>query len=220
MIVLAIDTTHEFGSIALKDDKGWADEVLLHEPEGFSAALFDQISGLLHRNGLGLSEVGLYAAAAGPGSFTGVRIGLTAVKAMAEALAKPGIAVSNLRAMLRAGSAPCRAVILDARRGEVYGGVCGAGIESEVVAPFPIWLAGLPDEVEEFVAFDFTPFASALGSSRFAHARQTRAPRGIASAIADIALEQFRNGDSGDPALLDANYVRRSDAELLWKDRL
>ncbi len=70
--------------------------------------------------------VDCFAAASGPGSFTGVRVGLACVKGLAEALGKPAVAVSNLRAIASFGTAPWRAVVLDARRGEIYGAVYDA----------------------------------------------------------------------------------------------
>lgn len=216
MIALAIDTSHEFGSLALASETAILEETLLHEPGGFSGILFEQIGALLGRHNLHPADIDLFAAAAGPGSFTGVRIGLTAAKALAEAHAKPCFGVSNLAAMAESGACSARAVFLDARRGEVYGSVFGA---DEVVAPFGDWIASLPD-VREFLAFDFTPFEAALAQSRFADCVRTRVPRAIAGAIAKLAIARHSAGDLGDPAALDANYVRRSDAELLWKDRL
>ncbi len=219
MMVLAIDTAHEFGSLALSYGGETLEQTLLHEPGGFSGVLFEQIEKLLRRNTVKLSAVDLYAAGEGPGSFTGVRIALTAAKALAEANRKPCYGVSNLAAMANFGTAGHRAVVMDARRGEVYGGVFGERPSPELVAPFPRWLEILPAETEEFLAFDFAPFEAVLASSRFAHAARTRIPRALAASMAELALQRFRTGESADPAILDANYVRRSDAELLWKDR-
>ena len=73
-----------------------------------------------------------------PGSFTGVRIGLACVKGLAEAYGKPVVAVSNLEVLAAFGEAPLRAVVLDARRGEVYGAVYndrGEVILPEAVSP-------------------------------------------------------------------------------------
>ena len=219
MIVLAIDTAQEFGSLALSYGEETLEEVHLHAPDGFSTILFDQIRKLLTRSNIQLKEVDLYAAAAGPGSFTGIRIGLSAAKALAFAHAKPCYGVSNLAAMANLGSEATRAVVIDARRGEVYGGVFGAHPLPETVAPFPRWLAALPDSVGEFLAFDFTPFALTLDASPLARVSRTTCPRALAASVAELALERFRLGENGDPALVDANYVRRSDAELLWTDR-
>ena len=148
LCLLALDTTSEFGSIALADAARVIEEVPLHSPEGFAHILFDEIHSLLGRHGLTLDNIGGFAAASGPGSFTGVRIGLTAVKGLAEAVDRKVVAVSNLEALAWFGARPLRAAVIDARRGEVYGAVFDASlrpVHDEVVTPFESWLASLPD---------------------------------------------------------------------------
>ena len=83
---------------------------------------------------------------------------------------------------------------------------------------FPQWLESLPPGSLEFISTDFSPFRAALAGTRFASAPVIEAPRAMAGAIAVIALAKLRQGLAVDPAQVDANYVRRSDAELLWKD--
>jgi tRNA threonylcarbamoyladenosine biosynthesis protein TsaB len=114
------------------------------------------------------------------------------------------------------GAGPLRAVVMDARRGEIYGAVYdnhGRAVCSEVVMKFPVWLETLPDGVE-FVSTDFTPFRVAVEDSRFAAAPVITTPRALAAAIGKIAHTRLQRGEAQDPAALDANYVRRSDAEL------
>jgi len=220
-LILAVDTTHEFGSLALLRGTEVLEETLLHSPEGFGQILFARIAELLGRHGWRAADPDCFAAASGPGSFTGVRIGLACVKGLAEATSKPAVAVSNLAAMATFGSAALRAVVLDARRGEVYGAVydaCGAAVSPETVMPFMAWLQTLPLGEFEFVSMDFSPFAPALAGTRFAGMAVTTAPRALAAAVGLIACEQLREGHAGDPAGIDANYVRRSDAELYWKE--
>jgi tRNA threonylcarbamoyladenosine biosynthesis protein TsaB len=217
MIVLAIDTANDFGSLALSCGDETLEELTLHAPDGFSGILFEQIARILKNNSLTLRQVDIYAAGIGPGSFTGIRIGLSAAKAFAAAMGKPCYGISNLAAMANLGSAPTRAALLDARRGEIYAAGYGEHTSPEEVTPFLTWLARIPPETQEFLAFDFGPFEASLNTSPFAAAARTRVPKALAASIAALALEQFRGGLAGDPALLDANYVRRSDAELLWK---
>lgn len=213
-LVLAVDTTAEFGSIALGTN-----EVLLHSPEGFSGILFQEIAKLLERAGVRLEDVDAFAAASGPGSFTGVRVGLAAVKGLADATGKKAFAISNLAAVARFGTGDVRVPVIDARRGEVYGAVydaSGSVILPEIVCPFAKLLDRLPDVVE-FVCQDFTPFQAAIAGSRFADAPLIAAPLATAPMIARMAAERLALGELGEPAPLDANYVRRSDAELLFK---
>jgi tRNA threonylcarbamoyladenosine biosynthesis protein TsaB len=220
-LILAVDTTHEFGSLALLDGTEVVEEVLLHSPEGFGQVLFMRMAELLDRRGRKIQEVDCFAAASGPGSFTGVRIGLACVKGLAEAAGRPVAAVSNLEALALFGTGPLRAVVMDARRGEVYGAVYnqrGEAILPETVMPFTAWLRSLPEGDIEFVSMDFSPFAAALAGTRFERAGLAQAPRALAAAVGRIACLRLRAGLAGDPAAIDANYVRRSDAELFWKE--
>ncbi|HWB84688.1 MAG TPA: tRNA (adenosine(37)-N6)-threonylcarbamoyltransferase complex dimerization subunit type 1 TsaB [Bryobacteraceae bacterium] len=220
-LILAVDTTHEFGSIALQRGEEAIEEVELHEPSGFAHVLYVHLEQMLERHNIRLSQVDCFAAASGPGSFTGVRVGLACIKGMAEAFGKPAVAVSNLRALAAFGSAPMRAVILDARRGEVYGAVydaAGRAVLPETVGPLAAWLATVPAGEVEWISPDFTAFNAEFAEPRFEQGRKTTAPRALAGKIACIALGQYRRGEACDPAALDANYVRRSDAELFWKE--
>jgi len=211
--VLAVDTTGKLGSIALVGERGVIEEVVLDSPDGFAHVLFDEIERLLGRYGLGIEQVDAFASASGPGSFTGVRVGLAAVKGLAEAAGRKVVAVSNLQAVAWYGSRPLRAVVLDARRGEVYGGVYDAAlqvVQEEVVAKLPAWLASLPQGDLEFVTQGFV-LAGVSGPA-------LEAPGALAGAVGRIAFNRLVRGEVLEPAQVDANYVRRSDAELLWKD--
>lgn len=219
--ILALDTTSEFGSLALAEGDRIVEEVLLHSPDGFAHILFDHLGRLLKRHGWRLEDVDCLAAAAGPGAFTGVRVGLAAAKGLAEAVGKPMVAVSNLQAVASFGTAALRAAVLDARRGEIYGAVYGAGLDlicPEVVMKFPAWLETLPEGELEFLSTDFSPFRPALAGTRWATVPVREAPRALAGAIARIAARRFLCGQAQDPAAVDALYVRRSDAELSWKE--
>ncbi len=160
-----------------------------------------------------VNEMDCFAGASGPGSFTGVRIGLAAVKGLAEAAGKRVVAVSNLRTLAFFGTAPFRATVLDARRGEVYGAVYNERLElggPEVVMKFPAWIQTLPAGGFEFVATDFSPFRSFVDAA----IPVVTAPRALAGAIGAIAWGDYEAGRACDPAEIDANYIRRSDAEL------
>jgi tRNA threonylcarbamoyladenosine biosynthesis protein TsaB len=87
-------------------------------------------------------------------------------------------------------------------------------VAPEAVAEFAAWLETLPAGELEFVSPDFTPFQGALAGTRWEQVPVRTAPRGLAAAIARLAAR----AEPQDPAALDANYVRRSDAELLWKE--
>jgi tRNA threonylcarbamoyladenosine biosynthesis protein TsaB len=220
-VILAIDTTHEFGSIALLAEGELIEEILLHAEDGFGQILYVHLARMLDRHGCRVEDMECFAAASGPGSFTGVRVGLACVKGLAEAAGKPVVAVSNLQALAAFGSGPLRATVLDARRGEIYGALYDAELNlaaAEIVMKFPQWLDTLPEGPVEFISTDFGPFRAALNGTRLAGAAIVEAPRALAGAIAGIALTKLRRGLAADPAEVDANYVRRSDAELFWKE--
>lgn len=204
-LVLALDTTAGHGSMALARGGETLLEFPVYSPDGFAHVIFGHLQDLLRRCGVKLEEVDIFAAAAGPGSFTGVRVGLACVKGLAEALGKQAAGISNLRAIASFGSATLRAPVLDAHRGEVYGAVYDAGggiVQRETVGKFDAWLASLPAGVE-ILSPDYSAENIAI----------RRTPRELAGAIARLAPAEAR-----DPAALDANYVRRSDAELFWKE--
>ena len=213
-LTLAVDTTADFGSISLADEAGVREEVLLHQPQGFSHILFAEIEALLRRQNVTLREIDLFAGASGPGSFTGVRIGLAAIKGLAEVLGRKVVAVSNLEAVASFGTAARRAAVIDARRGEVYAALYDAAgnlLSEERVLPLEKFVASLPDIPFEWVSPDIASLAPLLTGTHI------EAPRAMAGAIAQIALARNAAGLSSDPAAIEANYVRRSDAELFWK---
>jgi tRNA threonylcarbamoyladenosine biosynthesis protein TsaB len=213
MRILAIDTTSDFGSLALHQDGVTLEETPLHSPEGFSQILFGQIEALLRRHDWPLDSIEVFAAAAGPGSFTGVRVGLTAAKGLADATGRGAVGVSNLRALADYGKTNARGVIMDARRGEIYAAVYDSelcAISPEVVIPFQKWLSTVSVELEEIVSPDFSAFRPSFPLELPVIEQRT-----IAAAVARIA----ERSPTLDPALLDANYVRRSDAELFWTDK-
>ena len=209
-LIFAVDTTGEYGSLALVRGGELLEEVAMHAPAGFSPILFGELKALFERHGVKTENVDCFAAASGPGSFTGVRVGLACVKGLAEAVGRPAVAVSNLEALACCGTAPLRAAVIDARRDQIYGAVYDAGgrqVSPEIVDRFDAWVAALPPGVEEFVSSLSLPVA-----------RLTPAPRSLARVIAGIAQRRLQKGEAQDPAALDANYVRRADAELFWKE--
>lgn len=208
MIILAIDVTSPHGSVAVRADGATKAEVVLEATDGYGHILFPAISQVLEQAGVRLQEVDCIAGASGPGAFTGVRVGLGAIKGLAEALGRPVVGVSNLRAMSTFGHAAQRGVLLDARRGDVFAAVYTDQLElagEETVGKLATWLAGLPPGVDEFIVQD-----AALLPGRAV----TVAPLALAGAVALCA----ETSPWADAATLDANYVRRSDAELFWRE--
>jgi tRNA threonylcarbamoyl adenosine modification protein YeaZ len=140
MWTLALETASGQGSWALlRDDEVRVQRALARD---YTATLLPAITTGLADLGLGLDDIGLLAVADGPGSFTGVRIGLTTVKALMEARELPAVAVSTLAAVAFAQPEPTLAA-MDAGRGEVYWGEYPAGNEGvEKTGEFASRLAG------------------------------------------------------------------------------
>ncbi|MFB3827684.1 MAG: tRNA (adenosine(37)-N6)-threonylcarbamoyltransferase complex dimerization subunit type 1 TsaB [Bryobacteraceae bacterium] len=220
-MILAIDTTHEFGSLALAQGGELIEEAPLHAPEGFGQVIYGHIARLLEKHHVRPGEIECFAAAAGPGSFTGVRVGLACAKGLAEAAGRPVAAISNLEAVASFGTAPLHAALLDARRGQIYGAVYSASgglVSPEIVAALGDWLRTLPAGEIEFLSPTIERFRMALYGTPFAHSKTTPVPHALAAALARIAQSRLDAGRVQDPAAVDANYVRRSDAELFWKE--
>ena len=197
--MLAIDTTSDLGSIALAGDGRVLEEVALHSADGFAHMLFGEIERLLARHKLKITDIDGFAVAAGPGAFTGVRVGLTAAKGLAEATGRKVAAISNLQALASLGTRPLRAPVIDARRGEVFVAIYDSDlrlVSEEVVVKFEDWMSTASRDDIEVI----------------------QGSRVLAGAIARIAGARFQAGLGQDPADIDANYVRRSDAELFWRD--
>jgi tRNA threonylcarbamoyladenosine biosynthesis protein TsaB len=215
VIILSLDTTSNFASVVIRADGRVVSEVTLESTEGFAHLIFPAIERCKNEANIELEQIDCFAGAAGPGSFTGLRVGLSAVKGLADGTGKPAIGVSNLRALSSFGKKPdsLRAVVLDARRGEVYAAVYDSELRAvvpESVMPLESWLSKL-DPAGNYELISAMPI-------QFEPAALIKPPNFLAPAVALCAERDGREGKWMDAAAVDANYVRRSDAELFWKD--
>jgi tRNA threonylcarbamoyladenosine biosynthesis protein TsaB len=233
LITLGIDTCEARGSVAVRRN-GALVSVEKHEnAEDYSSWLLPAVERALRSSGASLREVSLLAVASGPGSFTGVRVGLTAVKAWAELFGINVVGVSRLEVMARqvADAAGFVAASFDAQRGQVFGGLYEheekAGwkrIEEEmVISPegFVEWVKQrVAAERVEWIALDPGLYRDLLGwKERAARGEKMRlSSDGLAAGVAELGEVRAREGKFTDPLVLDANYVRRSDAEIYWRD--
>src|SRR5271155_2452191 len=212
MLLLAIDTSGKQGSIALARagepvaDGGDFEVIEIAPLAGgtFSAQLIPQVVELLSSNGFMKTAIGAFAVASGPGSFTGLRIGLAAVKALAEVLGKPIAAVSLLEVCAVASDAQGKIMAaLDAGRGDVYVGEyelpsqAGAATRehlltrNEFLAQARGWQVVTPDSaLAEVVA------ATGLSVT-------TLAPIS-AAAVAQLGWRKIRSGETVTPEQLEA----------------
>jgi tRNA threonylcarbamoyladenosine biosynthesis protein TsaB len=217
MLVLGVDTSGKNGSIALvqfEQGNSRTVEVVPLEGGTFSAQVVPQISDALGRHGLTKSDIDGFAVVSGPGSFTGLRVGLAAIKALAEVLRKPIAAVSLLEAVVRAsGTEGDVRAALDAGRGEVYVAefrVSGshATVRNQQLLTFAEFI--LENSNRETI----TPDAKIAEVAREKGLRVTQVERPRADVIARLGFEKIQAGEVISPDLLDANYIRRSDAEI------
>jgi tRNA threonylcarbamoyladenosine biosynthesis protein TsaB len=227
MIILGIDTSGRDGSVALARGSGERFEVLGLMPlvgGTYSAQLIPAIAVLLAGASLAKRAIDLLAVASGPGSFTGLRVGLSTVKGLAEALTKPIVAVSLLASTAAAARQTASVVAaLDAQRGEVYAGEYQV-VHSEVPSELRVHRI---DEVllrlDDFTAslgarfpvpITYTPDAAVERALLQSGSPVERIPRPGADLIARVGLAQFLQGLTISSEALDANYLRRSDAEI------
>jgi|Deesub1362B_J571_1020462.scaffolds.fasta_scaffold00001_801 tRNA threonylcarbamoyladenosine biosynthesis protein TsaB len=140
MLILAVDTTTFWGSVALLEDSRLLGEVNLESPTTFSERLLPSVELLLKFSHRSLKEIDGYAVAVGPGSFTGIRIGLSTIKALAYSSGKLIAPVSTLEGLawkLRDSGYSLVAPVIDAKKGEVYAALYEFQAEelNEIISP-------------------------------------------------------------------------------------
>jgi tRNA threonylcarbamoyladenosine biosynthesis protein TsaB len=231
VLILALDTCDARGSLALLRDELVLQVEAHNTSEDYSSWLLPAVTRLTTSASLTLPDIELYAVAAGPGSFTGVRVGLTTVKAWSEVYGRPIAAVSRLEALATesAGSSPYVAAFIDARRNQVFAALyrrqaaalerieeemvilpdkflewCGAQAGSDTID----WVSTDPDCLTQMPQWS----ARRAPTETVQEVSALLAPR-----IGQIGYRFARQNQLTDALSLDANYVRRSDAELFWK---
>ena len=227
-----MDTCDPRGGIALLREESVLSAAPHSTDEDYSSWLLPAIAGILASGGLTLRDIDLYAVAAGPGSFTGVRVGLTTVKAWSEVYGRRIASVSRLEAIAREsnGTSAYVAAYIDARRNQIFAALYrrqAAGllerVEDEmVIAPdkFLEWCAGKAGaEKIDWVSTDPDCLTqNPQWSSRLAlHETVQGVSPLLAPRIGQIGYQLALRGQLTDALSLDANYVRRSDAEIFWK---
>jgi tRNA threonylcarbamoyladenosine biosynthesis protein TsaB len=220
MLIVAIDTSGRNGSVALCRGDADSFEVLeLSTLDGgtYSARLMPCIAELHTRTQLTKSQLDGLVVVDGPGSFTGLRVGLSTAKALCEVLGKPLAAVSMLEALALTHGQEDEGItaILDAGRGEWYVGEykvdkTGARLVRESMPKLAEFLAQPPASGVRVV----TPYSKISDALAAAGWDADLVPTLLADAIGRIGLRKLLAHNLADPATLDANYLRRSDAEL------
>jgi tRNA threonylcarbamoyladenosine biosynthesis protein TsaB len=221
MILLAVDTSGKHGSIALaRCGPNDACDVIEVSPllgGTFSAELVPQIAALLEKHGFSKTDIGAFAVVSGPGSFTGLRIGLAVVKALAEVLRKPIAAVSLLEALASVGPSKARVVAaIEAGRNEVFLGEYEVGeSETHIIRELLSTRERLMDSARDAV---IVTSDNALAQAARADGLQVvEVERPRSDTIARLGSRKIVSGRTISTDALEASYVGRSEAELFSK---
>ncbi|HUZ93745.1 MAG TPA: tRNA (adenosine(37)-N6)-threonylcarbamoyltransferase complex dimerization subunit type 1 TsaB [Edaphobacter sp.] len=214
MRFLLIDTCGSEGSVALADTSLAGAVIAVEVLPGRTASerLVPAVRRVMEASGFRLGDLTAVVVAHGPGSFTGVRVGLSAAKGLSEAGGVPLIAVSQLALLAASAAGEVVYAVLDAGRGEFYlGEYEGHECLREAL------LTG-----EEVLAAA-TGGTVVVCEAKVAEALVELKPRVVAEPRAEdvlpFAVERAAAGRFDDAALLDANYLRRTDAEIFAKPK-
>lgn len=218
-LLLAIDTCGPTGSVALGrvgDGEGAVTGIaveILGQSElagrTYSATIVSAIGDLLSQAQIKLNQIAAIVIVNGPGSFTGVRVGLSAAKGLAEGASIPALAVSRLEVLSAKAKVPSAS--LDAHRGEVFLRIAGCPESRELLAGAHD-LASIADPPARLAICDET--AAALLSSAWPSVQLVNVPPPTAADALQLCAPRAAAGQFADLALLDGHYLRRSDAEI------
>ena len=224
--LLALDTTTPRAALAVVSAAGLVRAASPDPSARHGRTLVPALRELLDAAGMAPADLDGLVVGLGPGSYTGLRVGLTAAKTLAYALGKPLVGLDSLEVVARNAPADALrvAVVGDAQRGDLYaaafardapGGVF-ARVEPTRVVPADEWANGL--SVGTFVlgpALAVTRLAAAVP----AHARLPDDPERHwpdPARLAELARDVWRSGRRDDPFFLEPVYLRRSAAEDQW----
>jgi tRNA threonylcarbamoyladenosine biosynthesis protein TsaB len=231
MLVLAIDTCDANGSVAVLRD-GLVGGTTTHPADAdYSSWLLPTVDVLLAAADARLRDVELFAVATGPGSFTGVRIGLTTVKAWSEVFGRPIAAMSRLEVLAAQARshAPFVATFIDALRGQVFGALYKRNGPDLVLCTDEA-VIGTSDFIGQVLEEAGSSQVEWVSTDSFVMGQQDgwqeRAAQGerilevapmLAPLIGELGVQKASKGELQDAVSLDANYVRRSYVECLSK---
>jgi tRNA threonylcarbamoyladenosine biosynthesis protein TsaB len=219
MLLLVTDTSGKNGSVALARAAN-AIQVIEAVPltgGTFSAQLVPQMAALLSKNGFKKTDIGAFVVVSGPGSFTGLRVGLVAIKALSEILQKPIVPVSLLEVVALASSAQGKILsALDAGRGEVYVGAYELAANNANLCSEQLL------SKDEFISLArgtkvTTPDGGIAETLQNAGIVLIPVAQPNSEMIARLGWQKLQVNKSVSPEQLDANYIRRSDAEIFAK---
>jgi len=223
MLILSIDTSGKSGGITLAEGEKNSFRLLSSAPIAggtFSAQLVPTLASLLEKHRLAATDIAGFVVVSGPGSFTGLRVGLSAIKGLAEILKKPIATVSLPEALaITSGEQGKVAAALDAGRQEIFFGIydvngSGASAAQEQLLSNDEFTKAIADKRgRPLVTSDQT--VAELAESVGVQARKISRPG--SESVAQIGLHKLFAGETVGVEELDANYLRRSDAEIFHR---
>lgn len=224
MLVLGIDTSGKSGGVTLAEADQHGFRGIASSPIAggtFSAQLVPTVASLLQAHGYSPGQLHGFAVASGPGSFTGLRVGLSAVKGLAEVLHKPIATVSLLEALaVGSGQSGRVAAAMDAGRSEIYFGLYDiANGEAQTVVEKLLAQSEFLEERNSGVAALVTSDAAVADLASTAGNKPHVVQRPGSESVARIGLRKLLRSQTVSAEALDANYLRRSDAEIFFKDK-
>lgn len=224
MLLLVVDTSGKEGSIALARGHADGSSDLIESVQlaggMFSAQLVPQVAVLLSKHHFNKQQIDAFIAVSGPGSFTGLRVGLAAIKGLAEVLCKPIATVSLLEVLALAGGVNGKVrAVLDAGRGEAYVGEyeverSGAYLTAESLISRKVLLESSDDSM--IVTSDKT-IAEAFQTRNI---RFAKLDSPAIAAVARLGLQKLVAGETISPEDLEANYIGRSDSQMFSTTKL
>jgi len=220
--ILAVDTATSACSVALADGGGTIAELNYFHGQTHSKHLAALVATLLDMASMQIDDVDAFAVDAGPGTFTGLRIGLATIKGLADATRKPAVGVSSLDVLAAQAGFSSRRIccMLDARRGEVYTARYAAGDRAveklsseEVIAPHLAVAANSGPSL--YIGSGAVAYRNVISEIAGEAARYVEGDANHlrASTVARLGLRQLQIPAAGEAADLVPNYIRRSDAE-------
>lgn len=223
MKILAVDTSTQGCSVAVSDNDTLVAEFNLVKKETHSKHLMSLIDTLLKTSGIELPDIDGFAVTIGPGSFTGLRIGLSTIKGLAYVASKPVVGVSSLETL--AFAVPfdeCNIVsMIDARKGEVYAAgyrMINGMLETEFAekALTPEELMGSVNEKTVFLGTGAIVYGDLI--SDMAGDYKIALPDNYhyisAGSVAKLSLRKFDHETLNGISSLVPHYIRKSDAEI------
>ncbi|MDA8098754.1 MAG: tRNA (adenosine(37)-N6)-threonylcarbamoyltransferase complex dimerization subunit type 1 TsaB [Nitrospiraceae bacterium] len=227
MIVLGIESATRTGGVALVSEKGVLAEYTLNIEVTHSERLMSTVDRVLCDTGISLADIAGIAVSSGPGSFTGLRIGIATAKGLAFATRKPVAAVPTLMALAwNAGGGEAVCPLLDAKKKEVYAAVyrIEEGTVATILPERVLSLADLARDLEGATVFTgegAVLFRSEIRSLLGERARFAPLAAAVPSAasVAELGMQRILSGQLADPDGLAPVYIRRPEAEIAWEKR-